>query len=193
MFKNYCSKGKTVIAILFSATIGVILGILFAPKSGKETRNQINGKTEAIREEINYKTHELKERVVEKAERVQEDISEIKEDIKEKVIETAEKVQVEILSKTDDIKEKVKEKVTALKPNKEEDLDEGFFEDVILDTFDAEDEADGNVMKEADEVVILDSPTIEADKLDSNPQVKPKRPRKKTQTSNENTDSTDNI
>ena len=41
-------KGKTVAAILGGAAIGAGLGILFAPKSGKETRAELKAKMEEL-------------------------------------------------------------------------------------------------------------------------------------------------
>ena len=41
-------KGKTVAAILGGAAIGAGLGILFAPKSGKETRAELKAKMDDL-------------------------------------------------------------------------------------------------------------------------------------------------
>ena len=41
-------KKKTVAALLGGAAVGAGLGVLFAPKSGKETRNELKMKGEII-------------------------------------------------------------------------------------------------------------------------------------------------
>lgn len=184
MMKNSFSKGKTVLSILFGATIGVFIGILFAPKSGKETRNQINSKAEAVKEGINYKTYELKEKVVEKAEKVQDDIAEIKEELKEKVLETAERVQEEISVKTDELKEKVKEKVHAIKSTKEYDEDEEFFEDIILDSYQEMGQQDDNDTSKVNNLDIDEAQDNQPEQIDTErvtEEPKKRRTRKKTQ------------
>lgn len=203
MFRNCCGKGsckfvKTVFGILFGAAIGVILGLLFAPKSGKETREKLSGKAEAVKDEINYKTHELKDKVVEKAEKVQEDLNEITDELKEKVIETAEKVQEEIIVKAEEIKEKVIEKVNTIKSHKDEE-DTDYFEDIILDA--EEESSDDNELDinnvELDDSVILEGSSVEkldtaeTDGVTKEQEVvvnKPKRTRKKAKAEEEKTD-----
>lgn len=149
MLKNCCSEGKcttgkAICGIVFGTVVGIIMGLIFAPKSGKETRKQIASKAETMCEDINYKTHELKGKVAVKTEKVQEDLNELKEELKEKVLETAEKVQEEIIVKADEIKEKVKEKVSLIKAYKEEASNTEFFEDVTMD-FDSVYEDDKNL------------------------------------------------
>ena len=48
---NCRCSGHGVVPILFTGlAIGVVLGILFAPKSGKETRNELTEKSEKLME-----------------------------------------------------------------------------------------------------------------------------------------------
>ena len=95
---------------------GFTLGILFAPKSGKETRKDISN---ATKEGLNYvgknlnnaknyikdKTSDMKEAIVEKYDESKtKTIPEKIEDFEEKVHDTADKVE----EKAENVKEKVK-------------------------------------------------------------------------------------
>ncbi len=115
------SKLKVAGSIVAGAIVGFGAGLLLAPKSGKETRENVKDKAETVKDEIQLRYYEIKDKVVETAEKVQDEISDTKEDIKEKVIETAEKVHEDIVEKTDEIKEKVKGKVSSIKSHKEKD------------------------------------------------------------------------
>ncbi len=55
--ENSNNTGKIIGALLVGAAIGGVLGILFAPDKGSETRKKISGKTddltEALKEKLN--------------------------------------------------------------------------------------------------------------------------------------------
>lgn len=55
--ENSNNTGKIIGALLVGAAIGGILGVLFAPDKGSETRKKISGKTddltEALKEKMN--------------------------------------------------------------------------------------------------------------------------------------------
>ncbi|WP_366183949.1 YtxH domain-containing protein [Flavobacterium ovatum] len=57
---------KTIIGILGAAAIGSILGILFAPDKGANTRKKIAKKTAKTTDEIKGKIDELKDTISEK-------------------------------------------------------------------------------------------------------------------------------
>lgn len=67
------SKGKFAIGALLGAAAGFITGILTAPKSGKETRV-----------EIEAKTNEIKADVTKEAKIIAADAVDVAEDVKEK-------------------------------------------------------------------------------------------------------------
>ena len=82
---------------------GAILGILFAPKSGEETRECIKDASikgaEKVKEfavdageVIKEKAKVVKEKIQEKFEHIEEDAEELKEKVTEKVADTAEAV-----------------------------------------------------------------------------------------------------
>lgn len=81
------NNGDTILALLLGGAIGACLGLLFAPKSGKETRKKVK----ILFDDIGEKTGELIEEGKEKIEEVKEKIEEVKEKIKE--VKTAVKKQ----------------------------------------------------------------------------------------------------
>lgn len=116
-------KAANVVKIIASVGVGAILGVLFAPKSGKKTRQDIadmakkgiglvNENANTAIKVIKDKSTELKEAVVEKYDQISnknipETISENIEKLEEKVENTMEKVE--------EIKEKLEEKVKEVK------------------------------------------------------------------------------
>ena len=67
------TKGKFTLGALIGAVAGFAVGILAAPKSGKETRADIKAKTD-----------EIKADVVKKVKSYQSDASDVVEDVKDK-------------------------------------------------------------------------------------------------------------
>lgn len=68
------SSGKVVLALVVGAAAGAVLGILFAPAKGSETRKELTGKGE-----------ELKESIKEKFNDFLDDISQKYDDVSQKV------------------------------------------------------------------------------------------------------------
>ena len=78
---------------------GAGLGILFAPKSGKETRKELNDKVNELLDKVkNLDSERLKKSLNKKIKNLEEDINELD---KEKVIEVAEKKAKQIKEKAD--------------------------------------------------------------------------------------------
>lgn len=66
------SKGKFAIGALLGAAAGFITGILTAPKSGKETRAEIESKTNEIKADVTKKAKIIAGEAVDVAEDVKE-------------------------------------------------------------------------------------------------------------------------
>ncbi|HUC96789.1 MAG TPA: YtxH domain-containing protein [Candidatus Saccharimonadales bacterium] len=49
------SKGKFAVGAMFGAVVGVVAGVLTAPKSGKETRDELKAKAEKAKAEVGKK------------------------------------------------------------------------------------------------------------------------------------------
>lgn len=106
MSKKKNGWGKFVLG----AAVGGTLGVLFAPKSGKETRKELKDKaSELIAKAKEIDVREVKDKMIDK---VNEIIEEVKDLDKEKVKEIAlEKVEV-LKQKCADLVEYAKEKGT---------------------------------------------------------------------------------
>jgi len=82
------STGKVLLGVLGGLAAGALLGILFAPAKGSDTRKKISKKTEDFTDEIKEKFNEFIETISEKFESVKEEAS----DLSEKQNAKAEKV-----------------------------------------------------------------------------------------------------
>ena len=80
---NGRSSGSGVVTVLFTGlAIGVVLGILFAPKSGKETRNDLMDKSERIMEIGKENVSDVVEKTKDLAESGKHKIEELKAVVK---------------------------------------------------------------------------------------------------------------
>ena len=75
------NSGSKVSYFLVGLGIGALVGILFAPKSGEETREYLSGKAEEGREYAQRKARELRERAEELMERSKEMVGRQKEQL----------------------------------------------------------------------------------------------------------------
>ena len=107
-------KKKTAAALLGGAAIGAGLGILFAPKSGKETRADLKEKLdELIKQAKEVDMDDVKEYVVRKSEEIEAALKDLD---KEKVLKIAQKAQ--------DIQKSAKDLVDYVKAKGEPMLEE---------------------------------------------------------------------
>jgi gas vesicle protein len=67
------SSGKVVIALLAGVAAGAVLGILFAPEKGSETRKKLSGEGNDFKESMKEKFNEFLDDISEKYENVQEE------------------------------------------------------------------------------------------------------------------------
>lgn len=72
------TTGKILIAVAAGAAAGVILGVLFAPESGKKTRNKISEEGKKLADNLTYRFRRGKEKLNDLKD-------EIKDTVKEKV------------------------------------------------------------------------------------------------------------
>lgn len=77
-------SGKLVAAVLLGAAAGAVLGILFAPDKGSETRKKIAKKTGDLNEALRDRFNELGEVIAEKYDSIRGEANEIMEKGKDK-------------------------------------------------------------------------------------------------------------
>jgi gas vesicle protein len=90
------AKGKFALGAVFAAAAGFVTGILLAPKSGKETR-----------EEIKVNANKAKDATVEKAEELKGKATDVAKDVTRKAKDVASDVE----AKADEIKGRVERAV----------------------------------------------------------------------------------
>ncbi|HCE57396.1 MAG TPA: gas vesicle protein [Prolixibacteraceae bacterium] len=70
------NSGKVVLGVLAGLAAGAILGILFAPDSGVNTRKKIVRKSEEYIDDIKDKFNEFVDHVADKVEKAKEEVKE---------------------------------------------------------------------------------------------------------------------
>ncbi len=94
-------KNNGIGKFIAGAAIGAGLGILFAPKSGKETRADIKKKCDEVIEQVkNIKAEDVKEKIVKKVEELQKELKDLD---KEKVLKIAKQKATKIQKKVEDL------------------------------------------------------------------------------------------
>ena len=77
-------SGKVLAAVLLGAAAGAVLGILFAPDKGSETRKKISKKTGELSDSLKDKFNELGEVIAEKYDSIRGEANDILEKGREK-------------------------------------------------------------------------------------------------------------
>lgn len=93
---------------VFGSLAGAVLGMLFAPKSGKELRKDIKSKTDEVVERGKETYNVQKEKVQETIETGKQAAAQRSSEIKEKIEETREKVRQGIDSATDFARQRIR-------------------------------------------------------------------------------------
>lgn len=84
--KRKIVKAATVSTVV-GGTLGVLSGVLLAPKSGKETRNDIKEKVDEVKSITIEQTKNLKSNVVEAKSKIKEYLKDKKDGVKEEAVE----------------------------------------------------------------------------------------------------------
>lgn len=78
-------KGKFALGAVFGAIAGAIAGVLMAPKSGKETREDIKNKSKELVQDANVAIDDAKERAVDASKVVKSEASTLKKRVQNAV------------------------------------------------------------------------------------------------------------
>ena len=78
------SSGKVFLSVLAGVAVGAVLGVLFAPDKGWNTRKRISKKGEDLVDDLKEKFEEFLDSISEKVDEVKEDVADISEKNKSK-------------------------------------------------------------------------------------------------------------
>jgi gas vesicle protein len=78
------SSGKVLLSVLAGVAVGAVLGVLFAPDKGWNTRKRISKKGEDLVDDLKEKFEEFLDSISEKVDEVKEDVADISEKNKSK-------------------------------------------------------------------------------------------------------------
>lgn len=79
------NAGKVFLGVLAGMAAGAVLGILFAPDKGSETRKKISKKSEDFKASVKDKFDDFMESINDKFEQVKEEVSDFAEKAKAKM------------------------------------------------------------------------------------------------------------
>lgn len=95
------SKKGTIAKVALGAAVGAGLGILFAPKKGSETREDLKNKFDELVDKVkDIDANEVKEKIEGKIEEIKKELADLD---KEKVLKIAKKKGNEIKAKTEEL------------------------------------------------------------------------------------------
>jgi len=77
-------SGKVIMGLLAGFAAGALIGVLFAPDKGTETRRKISKKGEDFANDVKGKFNEFIESMSEKFDKVKSDVTGFKEEVKNK-------------------------------------------------------------------------------------------------------------
>ena len=81
------SKGKVALGAVFGAVAGFVTGILLAPKSGKETRQDIKNTALKTKDTVVTEAEKAKDATLRKANELKDKAEDVAEDVKGKAVE----------------------------------------------------------------------------------------------------------
>ena len=109
------SNGRTALALLAGIATGAALGILFAPRSGKETRAAIRSKGEDMKEDLDERIEQARKewskakgKMADAASMTKDEVSELIHHLFSSGKQTAARVKEEVTSAANEVADKAK-------------------------------------------------------------------------------------
>ncbi|PTT00257.1 YtxH domain-containing protein [Pedobacter sp. HMWF019] len=107
-----CASRKTdsslpIVALLAGLAVGAVVGILFAPESGENTRGKISDKAGDLAETVKDKLHSIKGRFSHELDEAADAKDEIVNKVKKKAEDTADKAKSAVKNASDDVNDAV--------------------------------------------------------------------------------------
>lgn len=116
--------GKTAIALVAGLAAGAVLGILFAPRSGKETRAALRSKGEDMKEDLEERIEQARKdwskakgKVADAASMTKDEVSDFIHYMFKEGKRTADRVQDEVTSTASDIADRARRTAEGHKQN----------------------------------------------------------------------------
>lgn len=109
------NTGNTIIALLTGATIGAGLGLLYAPKSGKDTRKQLKKDAKDLKNNLNSQYDDISGQLVDFSNKTRKKIEDRLEHTFNSTNEKADSMLGELQKELDDLKKKNKDLQKELK------------------------------------------------------------------------------
>src|SRR6185295_14610881 len=97
-------NGKVLSALLLGAAAGAVLGILFAPDKGTDTRKKIQGSAENLMDQLSEKINEIKESLA----GLKDKAKSAAEDLKDSAMSKAEQIKAEAAEELSNAKSRAK-------------------------------------------------------------------------------------
>ncbi len=88
-YESGSNFGKVLTAILAGAAIGAAAGVLFAPKKGSETRDNLSKKAKEVGDQLRSKKEDLKDKAKDKADEIRSAAHNVGEKIEDRKSEMA--------------------------------------------------------------------------------------------------------
>ena len=98
------NSGNTLLALLTGAAIGAVVGLLYAPESGDETRKKISKETKKAQEEFNKKYKETSSNLTSKAKKARKDFESRLEETLNSASDKADEIMAAMESKLEDLR-----------------------------------------------------------------------------------------
>lgn len=109
------STGKTALAVVVGIAAGAALGLLFAPRSGKETRAALRGKGEELQEDLERRIEQARKdwskakgKMADAASMTKDEVSDFVQYMFKEGKRTAGRVKDEVSSSANDVAERAK-------------------------------------------------------------------------------------